>query len=52
MDKIIDLLNDFMESDNRDDNVDNETIGLAQYFDDLFTNCTQVILNSPISIYW
>ena len=35
---MIDVLNDFMEPDNGGDDVDKGAIGLAQYFDDLFTD--------------
>ena len=34
---MIDVLNDFMEPNNRDDDVDEEATGSNQYFDDLFT---------------
>ena len=34
---MIDVLNNFMEPENRDDDVDQGITGLAQYFDDLFT---------------
>ena len=34
---MIDILNDFMELDNRDDDVDDGAMGSTQYFDDLFT---------------
>ena len=32
VDKMIDVLNDFMESDNEDDDVDERAIGSAEYF--------------------
>ena len=38
VDEMIDVLNNFMEPENRDDDVDQVITGLAQYFDDLFTN--------------
>ena len=37
MDEMIDVLNDFMEPDNGDDDVNEGAMGSAQYFDNLFT---------------
>ena len=33
---MIDILNDFMELENEDDDVDQEAMGSSQYIDDLF----------------
>ena len=38
MDGMIDVSNNFMEPDNRGDDVDKGATGSAQYFDDLFTD--------------
>ena len=36
VDKMFDVLNDFMEPGNEDDDVDKKATASAQYFDDLF----------------